>query len=332
MKQNERLLVYAVTGFLAIILVIAVVFGREPNNGAAFAGQKGGTNTPSLAEVLNGKGGGPINPAASPEGSPGGHASGSESGANGGVAGLPSPAAVSTEQPLVAVNKAVLAADFVAQKLGASDRDRTVRLVRARSGDSLEILVRRWCGARDPFLDEARSLNETLNVLQAGQQVAVPWVEDEVLKAAIEVSEASAVKPRTSYAPNLQNAPSSPSADLGGEGPRTLLPVTLLPRAARQTPGNPTGGNPTGVGEQPTFAQPGAQSGAQPTTKPGTQPKAAAAGSTYTVVSGDSLWTIAARTYGKKNANRMIGEIRAANPGLDESLQVGQKIVMPAAK
>jgi hypothetical protein len=27
MKQNERLLVYAVTGFLAVILVIAVVFG-----------------------------------------------------------------------------------------------------------------------------------------------------------------------------------------------------------------------------------------------------------------------------------------------------------------
>ena len=27
MKQNERLLVYAVTGFLALILVVAVFFG-----------------------------------------------------------------------------------------------------------------------------------------------------------------------------------------------------------------------------------------------------------------------------------------------------------------
>ena len=31
MKQNERILVYLVTGFLAVILVVAVFFGREGN-------------------------------------------------------------------------------------------------------------------------------------------------------------------------------------------------------------------------------------------------------------------------------------------------------------
>ena len=60
-------------------------------------------------------------------------------------------------------------------------------------------------------------------------------------------------------------------------------------------------------------------------------PCTAATGRTYTIQSGDSLWKIAERTYGKKDADRMIREILAANPGLTDKVRVGQKIKLPAA-
>ena len=48
MKQNERLLVYAVTGFLALILVVAVVFGDGPKAPVTGA-ERGGA---SLSDCL----------------------------------------------------------------------------------------------------------------------------------------------------------------------------------------------------------------------------------------------------------------------------------------
>ena len=50
MKQNERLLVYAVTGFLALILVVAVVFGDGPK--APVTGEERGGA--SLSDILGG--------------------------------------------------------------------------------------------------------------------------------------------------------------------------------------------------------------------------------------------------------------------------------------
>ncbi|MGC6488979.1 MAG: hypothetical protein ACON4Z_15125, partial [Planctomycetota bacterium] len=50
MKQNERLLVYAVTGFLALILVVAVVFGDAPR---AVTGEQPATSN-SLGDLLGG--------------------------------------------------------------------------------------------------------------------------------------------------------------------------------------------------------------------------------------------------------------------------------------
>ena len=46
MKQNERWLVYAVSGFLGLILVVAVVF--RPKSGAGNVAA-----TPGLAQILN---------------------------------------------------------------------------------------------------------------------------------------------------------------------------------------------------------------------------------------------------------------------------------------
>ncbi|MEO6596952.1 MAG: hypothetical protein ABIP94_19575, partial [Planctomycetota bacterium] len=128
MKQNERVLVYAVTGFLAVILVIAVVFGREPGGGAADATKREGDKVPGLSQILDG--GGPAAPSAKEAGRPAS------------LSGLPTPGQVTPEQPLVAATKTMLAADIVAQELGPNRRDRTVRFVRARPGDSLESLVR----------------------------------------------------------------------------------------------------------------------------------------------------------------------------------------------
>ncbi|MBL9079115.1 MAG: LysM peptidoglycan-binding domain-containing protein [Planctomycetes bacterium] len=300
MKQNERLLVYAVTGFLAVILVIAVLIGPGGRDaaGATKAGADGAaTNAPAkaLGDLLRQDGG-----AAAPAVEPAKVAE-----------VLPAPGEVTKQQPLVAVDPAVVAAELLAQQLGPSRRDRSVRLVRARAGDSLEMLVRRWCGARDPFLDEAKALNEDLAVLRVGQEVAVPWVDDGDVLAAIKAS-----KPRTLTA-EADGAAPAPS---GGNGA-----IPGVGSLASVLGGTPAAANRTGE-PQPTFAQPGAGD------RSVAAPAVPARGATeYTIKSGDSLWKVADRTYGRKNAARMVREILAANPGLDENLKVGQKIVLPQA-
>ena len=64
------------------------------------------------------------------------------------------------------------------------------------------------------------------------------------------------------------------------------------------------------------------------------RPAAAAASGTevYTVKPNDSLWKIAAKRYGDRNADRMIKEIRRLNPDLRGDLvRVDQKLVVPTA-
>jgi len=96
---------------------------------------------------------------------------------------------------------------------------------------------------------------------------------------------------------------------------------------------------PSTLGNQtasPSFALPGAKSAdsikpadSGKVTESGRKPGVAGS-SNYTVKRGDALWRIAARTYGNKNADRMLNEIKAANPGLDaDRLKEGQRIVLP---
>lgn len=309
MKQNERLLVYAVTGFLAIILLVAVLFGPSGRDAAA-KGDSGTKGTiggagpvdgvPGLGDLLGAakpnQGADKNEPAkvakdaAPPTSLPAGQP------ANGPT---PLPGQIAPQQPLVANERPLVAMDLVAQKVGAYRRDRTVRLVRARAGDSWDTLVRRWCGARDPFLEEAKSLNEDVNVLRVGQEVCVPWVDDEVVLAAFEASQ-----PKTLV----------PTGNLVPTGPDRSAPPAGSPIADAT--------NPSVV--KPTFAEPG---GARSATAK--DARAVGATSEYVVKSGDALWKIAERTYGKQNAKRMVAEIQAANPGLGETLRVGQKIVLP---
>ncbi len=271
MKQNERWLVYAVTGFLGLILVAAVLFSRPAKPG-------GDVKKPVGLDQISGIG--------APGAAPGATGDGNRT-------GVPAPSEGIGQQPLVATNKPMLAADLVSQQLGISRRDRNVRFVRAKQGDSLDLLVQRWCGARDPFLAEAKCLNEELVVLRVGQEVAVPWVDDEVVLAAAE-----ARKPKTM----LASEASVGEAALRGEA---------TPATSRRL----------------DFVEPG---GDLRVAAPGKVAPAAAVGTGYTVKSGDSLWRIADRTYGRKNADRMLPLIRAANPGLDDDIKVGQKLVLPS--
>ncbi len=309
MKQNERILVYAVTGFLAIILVVAVLFGRDPGTPDLGAGGPGanksgqGSGTVGLADIMH-----PPGTGSAAEG--GKSPSGKGDDVN--VAGLPGPEKVSGEQPLVAGNKPMIAAELVTQALGPSRRDRLARFVRASAGDSLESLVRRWCGERDPFLEEAKSLNEELTVVRIGQEVAVPWVDDEVVLAAYE-----ARRPKTLVAE---------AADSPGAG----KPTNLDGAASKSNTGTMAALLQSG-GSQPSFATPGGDK-----VDPKPAGANAAAGTpvagrtrTYVVKSGDSPWKIAEKLYGRKNADRMVSEIRRLNPGKADSLQPDQKLLVP---
>lgn len=299
MKQNERLLVYAVTGFLALILVIAVVFGNDPKQDTP----ANGGDVHDIQKLL----GGEQSKVDGVTGANGAHINGSgEQAPAGNATGLRTPSEVTPERPLVA--KVQVAREIVAKELGESRRDRTVRFVRARPNDSLESLVIRWCGSRS-YVDEAKSLNEELTTLRIGQEVAVPWVDDEELVAVIE-----ARQPRV-----LANAPVGGDAVVGdAAGNRTTLLGTPMPAASR-TPGTPD------------FRLPGAGGGNAPATD-GSGAAPSAASVEYTIKQGDALWTIAAKRYGKGRADAMVRKILELNPGLSpQKLNVGKKILLPAS-
>ncbi len=208
MKQNEKILVYAVTGFLVVILMIAVVFGKDgARQTEQVAGQpavvrnlddllreRAGIGSAPALETLPGQPAGqPVDPVQ------GGAQDEAEdptpvllpAPAGRDPLGVSSPLAVSV--PLQPPTPEAL----VTEKLGLSRREGEFRIVRARAGDSLGSLVQKWCGSTQENLDIARSLNEELSVLRIGQEVVLPWVEDEVVLAAYEERSAGRVRAAT---------------------------------------------------------------------------------------------------------------------------------------
>ncbi|MCR9243613.1 MAG: LysM peptidoglycan-binding domain-containing protein [bacterium] len=325
MKQNERILVYLVTGFLAVILVVAVFFGRDGNaahkpasgdqvrglgqligrtgqggEGAPNGGVPGGSvGEPGGAQNGSPRNGGAADPANSITGGNGSPAPL----ANGGPA-AGTPASGDGRSPLSSAGQVpslpVAASARVLELLGESRRDRTVRIVRARAGDSLESLVRRWCGKRQPFLEEARSLNEQLTILRLGQEVVVPWVDDEVVLAAFE-----ARQPRLLSGDDI--APGGTSSTTPVTTPNSSAPSFRVPAS-----GGPAAGEPVGGASTP-------------------QPAAAGATVEYTVKPNDALWKIAAKRYGARNADRKVREIKDLNGLSSNNINVGQKLLLPAA-
>jgi hypothetical protein len=168
MKQNEKILVYLVTGFLFVILAVAVLFGKDgiPRTTAAAETQKTGQTAASLEDLLRGPG--KLLPAQEPAQEP---ALLQQPLATNVQLGPPSPA------------------EEVAMLLGRSRRDRDCRLVTARVGDSLSELVLRWCGSIE-FLALAERMNEDGSRLRVGQDVVLPWVDDEEILVALRDREA----------------------------------------------------------------------------------------------------------------------------------------------
>lgn len=303
MKQNERLLVYAVTGFLALILVIAVLFGNDPVD--ASEKQEKTSSGSGLRDLLQ--------PSKSD----------AESAKAKAEADAKSKALVeqlaggnSGEQPLNA--KVLSASDVVARAQGPSRRERFVRWVPVKSGDAFEKLVRRWCGDTQGYLPEALKLNEDTTTLKVGSEVMVPWVDDEVLAVIIEAS-----------------APLTLASNPVGSN-RTGSSRTSSNRTLMTPPSSVVeAGMPRPSVTRPGFAMPGAASlkasnSSASVSSNGGLSNGSAAPVTYTVKKGDSIWSIATKRYGKAKAYKMVKAIKSLNPSLDENLKIGQEFKVPA--
>ncbi len=287
MKQNERLLVYAVTAFLALILVIAVVFGDDGAR-AREEGAQGGT---TLNDILNGG----ADEAAADEAGVAVEADAEKAGANAVV-----PVAAVVEQPLRA--QAPSASVLVAQRIGVSRREQDFRWVTAKANDGWEMLVQRWCGKVKPYLDETRKLNETTTMLREGQNVLVPWVDDEVLLALWEADQRPVLVSGGDAQPASGAVATGSPAPAGTTGLRT---PTLSPTSGPAAAGAPADPGELALGAVVSFE-------------------------VYEVKSGDTLWPLLAKRFGNGKVPGMIKKVVQLNPGLDpDRLRVGRSIKLP---
>jgi LysM repeat protein len=225
MKQNERLLVYAVTGFLALILVIAVLFGNDP---VAVAKTQENTSN-GLSDILQ-----PNKLDA--------ELAKAKADADAKAMSLAGQlnAGDSHEQPLNA--KPYSASDVVVRVLGKSRRERMVRWVPVKRGDAFEKLVRRWCGDTQDNLEEALQLNEDTTTLNVGSEVMVPWVADEVLAAIIEAQGASSRTLVSSPVGSNRTLMSSSNEAVaaGMPGPSVTRPRFKMPGESNSKPATPS--------------------------------------------------------------------------------------------
>ena len=192
MKRNETVLVYAVTGLLLVILLVAVVFGSQPSNKVQPEREKSASLPGVKSALLDGEG---IGKPASAAGDK------TDVGTTdpGGI-----PAVVTENDPENGTEEEILEAGPMPPKkpetvplrkdtnlpsarierlFGASERQGEYRLVKAWRGASLPDVVERWVGDKDR-LQDVLAVNETLtNDIAEGDEVLVPWVEDETLLA-----------------------------------------------------------------------------------------------------------------------------------------------------
>ncbi|MEE2886010.1 MAG: LysM domain-containing protein [Planctomycetota bacterium] len=201
MKRNETVLVYAVTGLLLGILLVAVVFGRQPVVPADPGGEKS-AQTPGVILDLMGaeedaapgegstEAGGPGETATADGGElPGaGEAISDQESVGATEGGAAEPVALS--QPVVVPDPAVVLEKRLEESFGTSRRDGEYRVVKGWQNATLAKVVERWTGGQEA-LEEARILNESLaEQIDKGDEILVKWVDAQDLLAAKQVRDA----------------------------------------------------------------------------------------------------------------------------------------------
>jgi hypothetical protein len=205
MKRNETVLVYAVTGLLLGILVVAIVFGDQPVAKLATNPEKT-AELPGVTPALMGvEDGDAAEKASQPslEDAAGGITDVDPAG----VIAAGEPPAVDGETPAgedpptakepdsVALSNPVVVQDArLEEAYGTSRREGDYRVVKGWRGSSLVSIVERWTGSREA-LGEAKTLNESLGAeIAQGEEILVPWVDAQHLLAAKDVRDASRAK------------------------------------------------------------------------------------------------------------------------------------------
>jgi LysM domain len=202
MKRNETVLVYAVTGLLLVILLVAVVFG-EQNPAKAQGFEKMRPQVASLPGVTPADSpadGSAENPAKKPaETTADDKAKTGDDAEKGAPTTGPPNAEAKVEAPETETKatqngddrgvglsaNVITPAKQIEGVLGVSTRSGEFRVVKARRGDTLARLVARWC-LDAAHLATVEVLNESLvdAALTSGQEVVVPWIDAEALLAA----------------------------------------------------------------------------------------------------------------------------------------------------
>jgi phage tail protein X len=278
MKRSESVLVYAVTAVLAVILVVAVVFGNEAEVRAdaddVAVGQDLGARLDDFV------GGGPTAQGKSAEGGdrPDGRLVGET--ADPPAPGPDGPTVVDgpaqypgTAGPLrrdaSLVPLAELLGEFELERQFDGSYYRLYRVVR---GDTFSALVERWTGGLEN-LGLVRALNEEIDpdALKEGQLLRFPLVDDAELRAAHAARQA--------------------------------------PRSDRRAP----------------FVAPA------PAPAPGRAAGTAVLGADYEIQRGESLWSIAEKQVGVRQAEAYVRAILAANPRIQDASRVraGDRITLP---
>lgn len=198
MKRNETVLVYAVTGLLLGILLVAVVFGNQPVAPADSGGEKSAQAPGVVLDLMGAEDGVDAAEDATEPGGPGATATaaavgGELPGVDEAISDQKSAVAaepVALSQPVEVPDPVMVAEKRLEESFGTSRRDGEYRVVKAWRNATLANVVERWTGSQEA-LKEARILNESLaEQIVKGDEILVKWVDAQDLLAAKQVRDA----------------------------------------------------------------------------------------------------------------------------------------------
>ena len=198
MKRNETVLVYAVTGLLLGILLVAVVFGHQPVAPADPGGETSAQTPGVILDLMGAEDGVDAAEDATEPGGPGATATaaavgGELPGVDEAISDQKSAVAaepVALSQPVEVPDPVMVAEKRLEESFGTSRRDGEYRVVKGWQNATLAKVVERWTGSQEA-LEEARILNESLaEQIVKGDEILVKWVDAQDLLAAKQVRDA----------------------------------------------------------------------------------------------------------------------------------------------